>query len=163
MSENVSFTRYTNFPAHNLNFHWMWSWWDQIRATFLNFFYFMIVSENISYTRYTRAFCQVGLPSTLATAFWTKSKNIQQNGASRVITKSPAHICQIPATIHNGERLMQHQKPKNTATRMRKKKKMDENWKARLYQSDSLFELSSKSKLLKLTANWVLPVIIKNI
>ena len=83
----------------------------------------MIVSENVSYTRYTRAFCQVGLPSTLATAFWTKSKNIQQKGASRVITKSPAHICQIPATIHNGERVMQHQKPKNTATRMRKKEK----------------------------------------
>ena len=83
----------------------------------------MIVSENVSYTRYTRAFCHVGLPSTLATAFWTKSKNIQQKGASRVITKRPAHICQIPATIHNGERLMQHQKPKNTATRMREKKK----------------------------------------
>ena len=81
-----------------------------------------VMSENVSYTRYTRAFCQVGLPSTLATAFWTKSKNIQQKGASRVITKRPAHICQIPATIHNGERLMQHQKPKNTATRMREKK-----------------------------------------
>ena len=27
------------FPAHNLNFHWRWRWWDQIQAIFLNFFY----------------------------------------------------------------------------------------------------------------------------
>ena len=28
------------FPAHNLNFHWRWRWWDQIQATFQNLFYF---------------------------------------------------------------------------------------------------------------------------
>lgn len=31
--------------------------------------------------------------------------------------KSPAHICQMPATIHNGEKLMQHQNPKKMATK----------------------------------------------
>ena len=70
----------------------------------------------ISYTRYARAFCHVGLPSTLDTAFCTTSKNIQQNGASSVTTKRPAHICQIPAIIHKGDKLRQHQKPKNIAT-----------------------------------------------
>ena len=30
-----------NFPAHDLNFHWRWRWWDQIQATFWNIFYFM--------------------------------------------------------------------------------------------------------------------------
>ena len=29
-----------NFPAHNLNFHWRWRWWNQIQAIFLNIFYF---------------------------------------------------------------------------------------------------------------------------
>ena len=29
-----------NFPAHNLNFHWRWRWWDRIHAIFLNLFYF---------------------------------------------------------------------------------------------------------------------------
>ena len=29
-----------NFPANNLNFHWMCRWWDQIQAIFLNLFYF---------------------------------------------------------------------------------------------------------------------------
>ena len=27
------FCLYT-FPAHNLNFHWRWRWWDRIQATF---------------------------------------------------------------------------------------------------------------------------------
>ena len=64
---------------------------------------------------------------------------------------------------------MQHQKPKNTATRMRKKKKWMRIGRLDFINllidvsCDSLFELSSKSKLLKLTANWVLSVIIKNI
>ena len=29
-----AFTPQANFPAHNLNFHWRWRWWDQIQATF---------------------------------------------------------------------------------------------------------------------------------
>ena len=28
-----------NFPAHKLNFHWKWRWWDRIQAIFLNLFY----------------------------------------------------------------------------------------------------------------------------
>ena len=35
-----AFTPQANFPAHNLNFHWMWRWWDRIQAIFLNLFYF---------------------------------------------------------------------------------------------------------------------------
>ena len=33
------FCLYT-FPAHNLNFHWIWrwKWWDRIQAIFLNLF-----------------------------------------------------------------------------------------------------------------------------
>ena len=34
------FCLYT-FPAHNLNFHWRWRWWDRIKAIFLNLFYFI--------------------------------------------------------------------------------------------------------------------------
>ena len=30
----IAFTHQANFPAHNLNFHWRWRWWDQIQATF---------------------------------------------------------------------------------------------------------------------------------
>ena len=29
-----------NFPAHNLNFHWKWRWWDWIQTTISNNFYF---------------------------------------------------------------------------------------------------------------------------
>ena len=29
-----AFTPQTNFPAHILNFHWRWRWWDWIQATF---------------------------------------------------------------------------------------------------------------------------------
>ena len=28
------------FPAHNLNCHWRWGWWDHIQAIFLKLFYF---------------------------------------------------------------------------------------------------------------------------
>ena len=31
---NVAFTPQANFPAHILNFHWRWRWWDQIQAPF---------------------------------------------------------------------------------------------------------------------------------
>ena len=31
-----------NFHTQNLNFHWIWRWWDQIQAIFLNLFYFTI-------------------------------------------------------------------------------------------------------------------------
>ena len=37
-----AFTPQANFPAHNLNFHWRWRWWDRIQAIFLNIFYFKI-------------------------------------------------------------------------------------------------------------------------
>ena len=33
-----------NIPAHNLNFHWRWRWWDQIQATFQNLFYFTVLT-----------------------------------------------------------------------------------------------------------------------
>ena len=29
-----------NFPANNLNFHWMWRWWDWTHIVCLNIFYF---------------------------------------------------------------------------------------------------------------------------
>ena len=29
-----AFTPHAIFPAHNLNFHWRWRWWDRIQATF---------------------------------------------------------------------------------------------------------------------------------
>ena len=29
-----AFTPQANFPAHDLNFHWRWMWWDWIQATF---------------------------------------------------------------------------------------------------------------------------------
>ena len=29
-----AFMPQVNFPAHNLNFHWRWRWWDLIQATF---------------------------------------------------------------------------------------------------------------------------------
>ena len=33
----------TNFPVNN--FHWRWRWWDQIKAIFLNLFYFKKFTE----------------------------------------------------------------------------------------------------------------------
>ena len=33
--------RFVNFPANNLNFHWSWRWWHQIKAIVLNLFYFI--------------------------------------------------------------------------------------------------------------------------
>ena len=36
----LAFTPQANFPAHNLHIHWIWRWWDQIQAIFLNHFYF---------------------------------------------------------------------------------------------------------------------------
>ena len=39
---------FVNFPAHNLNFYWMWRWWDWIQATFYNLFYFNTLAEIIS-------------------------------------------------------------------------------------------------------------------
>ena len=35
-----AFTPQANFPAHILNFHWRWRWWDRMQAIFLNLFYF---------------------------------------------------------------------------------------------------------------------------
>ena len=35
------------FPAHNLNFHWRWRWWDRIQAIFLNLFYFTVIEKNL--------------------------------------------------------------------------------------------------------------------
>ena len=33
-----AFTPQANFPAHNLNIHWRWRWWDRNHATFLKYF-----------------------------------------------------------------------------------------------------------------------------
>jgi hypothetical protein len=33
-----AFTRQANFPAHNLNFHWRWRWWNQILKSFLLYY-----------------------------------------------------------------------------------------------------------------------------
>ena len=41
-SAMFAFTPQSNFLAHNLNFHKMWRWWDQIQAVFWKFFYFTI-------------------------------------------------------------------------------------------------------------------------
>ena len=41
-----AFTPQANFPAHNLNFHWRWRWWNRIQATNLNFFYFIRTRVN---------------------------------------------------------------------------------------------------------------------
>ena len=35
-----AFMSQAKFPAHNLNFHWMWRCWDWIRSISLNLFYF---------------------------------------------------------------------------------------------------------------------------
>ena len=40
--QTFCFTPRANFPAHNLNFHWKWRWWDWIQATFWNLFYFLL-------------------------------------------------------------------------------------------------------------------------
>ena len=37
-----AFTPQANFPAHILNFHWRWRWWDRMQAIFLNLFYFIV-------------------------------------------------------------------------------------------------------------------------
>ena len=44
-----AFTPPAKFPAHNLNFHWRWRWWDQIQATFYNLFYFTLSDESTMY------------------------------------------------------------------------------------------------------------------
>ena len=41
------FCLYT-FPAHNLDFHWRWIGWDQIRAISLNLFYFTVIPHILS-------------------------------------------------------------------------------------------------------------------
>ena len=38
-----AFTPQANFPAHNLNSHTRWRWWDRIQAIFLNLFYFTVL------------------------------------------------------------------------------------------------------------------------
>ena len=38
-----AFTPQANFPAHNLNLHKRW--WDQIKATFQNVFYFNTLEQ----------------------------------------------------------------------------------------------------------------------
>ena len=43
-----AFTPQANFPAHNLNFHWRWRWWDQIQATFKNLLYFALKAVSCS-------------------------------------------------------------------------------------------------------------------
>ena len=53
-----AFTPQANFPAHNLNFHWRWRWWDQIQATF----------QNLSYFKEVAIFCHVSKVSSWRTA-----------------------------------------------------------------------------------------------
>jgi hypothetical protein len=45
-----AFTPQANFPAHNLNFHSRWRWWDGIQDILLNLFYFTCMRNKISKT-----------------------------------------------------------------------------------------------------------------
>ena len=49
--------------------------------------------------KYSAAFCHTGLPSMKAEICWTKSRNMQQKGASTTITMKPAIIYK-----HTGKR-----------------------------------------------------------
>ena len=42
----LMFCLYT-FPAHDLNFHWRWMWWDQIRAVFYFFYFYILFKKRI--------------------------------------------------------------------------------------------------------------------
>ena len=53
-------------------------------------------------TEYRSVFCHMGLPSTFATICGIKSTQKKIKGASRVMIKSSAHICKIPANMHKG-------------------------------------------------------------
>ena len=75
----------------------------------------------LSYPRKRAAFCQMGLASTAAENCWTKSRNMQQKGASTRMTTKPARICQMPATMQIGENEMQVHTPKKMATERRSK------------------------------------------
>merc|ERR1719357_682133 len=68
-------------------------------------------------TTYKAVFCQGGLLSTISANEATKSRNMQQKGASVTIMRKPAQICQMPATIQRGKMVRQHHAPKNIAAR----------------------------------------------
>eukprot|EP00092_Neocalanus_flemingeri_P096457 GFUD01122792.1.p1 GENE.GFUD01122792.1~~GFUD01122792.1.p1 ORF type:complete len:246 (-),score=50.77 GFUD01122792.1:55-792(-) len=70
----------------------------------------------IASTMYRAVFCQGGLLSTISAKEATKSRNMQQKGASMTIIRKPAEICQMPATMHRGKMVMQHQTPNSIAT-----------------------------------------------
>ena len=62
---------------------------------------------------YRAAFCQGALFSAISANEATKSRHMQQNGASMTIMMKPAMICHTPAIRHIGEIVMQFQAPKN--------------------------------------------------
>ena len=41
--KGFAFTAQAYFPAHNLNFHWSWRWWNGLQAIFLNLLCFNII------------------------------------------------------------------------------------------------------------------------
>ena len=69
-----------------------------------------------TYAKYTKARCHGGLLSTICVNFARGGRNWEQNGASTSKTTNPDAICQIPATMHMGLIVTQHQTPKNIAT-----------------------------------------------
>ena len=66
---------------------------------------------------YRAAFCQGGRLSTISAKEATKSRNMQQKGASMTIMMKPEAINQTPAIRHIGLIVMQAQAPKNIAAR----------------------------------------------
>ena len=64
------FTPQTNFPDHDLNFHWRWRWWDWIQATFKNIFYFKIVQLSIIYLEVIWRWCQPAPWRMVPECFW---------------------------------------------------------------------------------------------
>ena len=79
----LQFTPQANFCAHNLNFHWRWSWWDPIQATFLNFFNF------------TCSF----LTSKAALLCWRLSHKTSKNTITHAKVRPPIKTTKTPPTL----------------------------------------------------------------
>ena len=60
-----AFTPQSNFLAHNLNFHKMWRWWDQIQAIFWKFFYFTIRTPGYFFFSHPTSQPHLGLVSRI--------------------------------------------------------------------------------------------------
>ena len=43
-----AFLSLVSFPANNLNFHWMWRWWEQIQPIFLNLFSYILKVRSLA-------------------------------------------------------------------------------------------------------------------